>query len=128
MTTTKKTVQRKHTRKTEEKRADALDQGYRVKVDGKVYKVTAGDLTGLDSRALRTQAGITFPGLLSQLVDDFDIDTLAVMIWLARRVHGERALSFEQVAAEVGYEDLEALKIGPEDEDPDDAEDDAPGE
>lgn len=124
-TTTSKTPIRKHTRKTEEKRTDALDEGIRMRFDGEVYSITAGDLTALDSRALRQQAGITFPKLLEQAAEDFDLDTLACLIWLARRVNGERTLTFDEVAASVGYDDLETLDFNAA-EDPDQG--DAPGE
>lgn len=125
MTTTSKTPQRRHTRATEAKRTEALDEGIRLKVGDNVYEITAGDLTALDSRALRQQVGMSFPSLMAQAENDFDIDTLAALIWLARRVNGERDLSFEEVAGEVGYADLEGLDF---DAAPEPDEDDAPGE
>lgn len=124
MTTTKPPA-RRHTRASESKRKDALDEGIRIKIDGEVYAITAGDLTALDARALRNEVGVSFPRLMQQAAEDFDIDTLAALIWLARRTAGERTLRYEDVAAEIGYDDLEGLDLDPdEDEQP---EVDAPG-
>ncbi|HUF98855.1 MAG TPA: hypothetical protein VMM60_12070 [Ilumatobacter sp.] len=110
---------RKVTRKTEEKRDEALSQGVSIAYDGKVYTVRAGDLTGLDSAALRRECGYSFAGLLKALTKDPDIDLIAALVWLSRRTDGEKLLSYDEVAAEIGYDsDIEVVDTEPEDESP----------
>lgn len=110
---------RKVTRKTEEKRDEALDQGVSITVDGRAYTVRAGDLTGLDSSALRRECGYSFAGLMREMRRDPDIDLVAAVMWLARRIEGEQMLSYDDVAGEVGYGiDLEVKDAEPEDESP----------
>jgi hypothetical protein len=53
---------------------------------------------------LRRETGQSFRGLLKAAREDFDIDLFAALVWLSRRVNGERALSFETVAGELDYD------------------------
>jgi hypothetical protein len=121
MSNTKRpTVQRKHTRGTEAKRNEALDEGIRLVVAGEAYEVRAGDLTALDSRALRQQVGMTFPQVMEGMQSAPDIDLVAALMWLARRIKGERDLTYDDVAADVDYAkalDIEVGETGPEDTD-----------
>jgi hypothetical protein len=82
--------------------------GLSVSVDGKTYTVRESDLTAHDARALRLETGMSWRGLLDVASKDFDIDLLAALVWLARRLEGETDLAYEQVLDEVGYDsDLE---------------------
>jgi hypothetical protein len=114
---TRPSVQRKHTRASEQKRADALDEGIRIVLAGTAYEVRAGDLTAMDSLACRQQTGMPFAGILEAFGTAPDIDLVAAVMWLARRVKGERTLSFEAVASELRYGDvldIEVEDVGPE--------------
>jgi hypothetical protein len=99
-------LDRKHTRATETKAHAELDEGVAISVDGREYRVTAGDLNALDSRALRRAIGVGFPGLMQQLGSDPDLDSIAAVVWLARRVEGEAHLEYDDVAAEFTYNDV----------------------
>ena len=111
-------LQRKHTRTTEANRNEALDLGITVKVNGQEYTVRQGDLTSMDTMALRRETGFSFRSLLEAFRADPDIDLIAALMWLSRRVDGERMLSFEQVAIEIDYDaDLDLIEVAePEDE------------
>lgn len=102
---------RQRTRTTEAKRDDALDQGAKITVDGSEYVVRAGDLSALDSRALRKEVGVSFIQLINELQSDADIDSIAAIMWLARRIKGEVTLRYDEVAAEVGYDVLETIEF-----------------
>ena len=101
--TRRPTLQRQHTRASEKKRNDELDLGLTINVNGQEYTVRQGDLTAMDTSALRREVGLSFRGLLEQFTKDPDIDLVAAFVWLARRVDGELLLSFEQVASEMDY-------------------------
>ena len=82
----------------------ALDEGVTIVVDGRKYTVTAGELTGLDVMALRKEVGMSFQGLIGALQTDADVDLIAALMWLARRLEGETTLAYADVAAQVGYD------------------------
>jgi hypothetical protein len=105
------TTARKVTRKTEEKRQSGLDEGLRLTIDGAEYVVRAGDLTALDSRELRRQVGFSFTGLLGAFQSAPDIDLIAAVVWLARRIRGEVTLSYDDVAGEMGYDVLDHIEF-----------------
>lgn len=115
--TQRPTTARKVTRKTEAKRDAALDEGLKLTIDGAEYVVRAGDLTALDSRELRKQVGMSFAALLQAFNTDPDIDLIAAVMWLARRIKGEAQLTYDDVAGEVGYDVLDQIEFadaGPE--------------
>jgi hypothetical protein len=116
---------KKPTRKTNEKVDSSLDMGARFTIDGTVYEILAGDLSALDVQALRKQVGTSFPSLLATLFsDEGDIDTVAAVLWLARKVNGgEPALTYNEVAAEVGYDVIQKIQEGAEQVDGDDSDD-----
>ena len=75
----------------------------RVRYDGTVYEIRAGDLTALDTLALRRETGFTFGRLMNLDPDDFDIDVVAAIVWLCRRQAGENTLRYAAVAADISY-------------------------
>ena len=96
-------------------RQRARGQGIRVTLEGQSYEVWEGDLSALDIAMLRREAGYSWLGLLRAATTDMDLDVVAALAWLARRVNGERNLPFEAVASQVNYEtDLSAEGIDPE--------------
>jgi hypothetical protein len=97
-------LQRQHTRSTEKKRDAALDVGLTIVVDGAEYTVRQGDLTSLDTMALRRETGFSFRSLLVSFQQDPDVDLVAALVWLARRIAGEQMLSYAEVAQEIGYD------------------------
>ena len=92
MTTTAKrpSAARKHTRSTEESRADANEQGLKISLDGEVYEVRLGDVTSNLTRELRRGTGISFNQLMREVTTDPDVDSIAGFVWLARRIAGEK--------------------------------------
>lgn len=97
-------LQRKQTPRSEKARKGELEQGVSIKVDGKTYTVRTGDLTALDAQALRRELGLSFFGLMRALGSDPDIDLIAGIVWLSRRVNGEPMLEYAEVAGEMGYD------------------------
>ena len=119
MTATRPPLQRKVTRASESKRNAELDMGLSISVDGKVYTVRQGDLTSLDTMALRRETGFSFMGLLKAFQQDPDIDLIAALVWLSRRTDGEVMLSYGEVAAEIGYDvDIDVVGEAGEEADP----------
>lgn len=103
MTTNRPSTARKVTRKTEENRESALDQGLRINLDGEVFDVRLGDITSPMARELRAKIGCGPMQLVAQLATDPDVDLLSAFVWLARRIAGEM-VRFEDV--EVTYAQL----------------------
>jgi hypothetical protein len=91
------------------KRAEAkeeAEQGHRIamEVDGTQYVIAAKDLTALDVRAMRDQLGYTYNGLVKRATQDMDVDIVAAIVWLSRRIYGEPDLDYDAVAAVMTYE------------------------
>lgn len=83
------TAARKVTKKTEESRREALDQGVRITLDGESYTLRIGDVTPAMARELRRETGHSFMALVNLLGDDPDIDVIAEAVWVARRMAGD---------------------------------------
>ena len=114
-------LQRKHTPRTDKARKDALDVGMSVVLGDQTYTVRTGDLTSLDTMALRRATGYSFIGLMRAAQKDADIDLIAALVWLARRTNGEPMLDYEEVAAEIDYaSDFDIDVAGEDSEDADD--------
>lgn len=97
-------MQRRQTRGSESARKAELDAGIAVMLDGVRYAVRMGDLTSIDAAHLRRETGFSFRGLMMAAAKDPDIDVIAAIVWLARRIDGEALLSYEDVAGEIGYD------------------------
>ena len=109
------TAQRRHTRATDQARDAELDQGLSITVDGRTHTVRMGDLTALDAQALRRECGYSFMGLMRAFEADPDVDLVAAVVWLARRLEGERLLAYTEVASEIGYDvDIDLVPAEPE--------------
>lgn len=82
--------------------------GMQIEVDGRTYVVRESDLTPRDVAALRRETGFAgWIGLAAEAQRGFDLDVLAALVWLARRVKGE-FVPYETVLDEMSYEsDLE---------------------
>ena len=78
-----------------------------VTIGGVAYKAAAKDLTAVDVREIRKQLGYSFFGLLRELETDSDIDLIAGVVWISRRINGERDLDYAEVAAGISYDDLD---------------------
>lgn len=72
-------------------------------VDGTRYVLSTADVTSNDVNALRQATGLSLRRLFALAGSDIDIDVIAAIVWLSRRVNGERRLAFEKVAGEIGY-------------------------
>ena len=90
-------LDRKVTRKSEEKRDEALDQGLKLTIDGEVYEARVGDVTPDIARELRSYTGKGFMNLIQTTAEDPDIDVISAFVWVARRIRGE-SVAFEDVS------------------------------
>jgi hypothetical protein len=95
---------RRNTKATEKQRDAEMDLGIKILVDGTEYTVRQGDLTSLDTMSLRRETGMSFAGLMAAFQKDPDIDLVAALVWLSRRIDGEMMLSYADVAGEIGYD------------------------
>ena len=116
MTEQRPSLQRKHTRKSEEQRTAALDVGVKIALDGEEYVVKVGDVTSQLARRFRREVGHSFRHAMDEMSTDPDIDSVAAVVWLARLIRGED-VELDDVA--IGYSDLDRIDMaqsGPEDE------------
>lgn len=116
--TRRPTTARKHTPRSTSERKKAMDEGLSIKFEGKTYTVRIGDLSAMDSAALRRETGLSFTGIMRSMTTDPDIDLIAAVVWLARRIDGEKLLAYEDVASEIGYDADIDLLDAEADEDP----------
>lgn len=93
----------KSSKKSEADRKAALEQGMRVTFDGQTYEVRMGDVTPQIARELRAQVGFGFIQLIEQMETVPDVDLVAALVWVARRIRGER-VSLDEI--EIDYSDL----------------------
>lgn len=97
-------VKRKPTRRSEQNRQAEMDQGIAINVNGKRYEVQMGDLTAADAQIFRREMGMSFMKTMQLDPEDFDLDVIAGIVWLARRKDGEVNLRLSEVASEIGYD------------------------
>jgi hypothetical protein len=77
--------------------------GMQIEWDGKTYVVRETDLTPRDVAALRRETGFAgWVGLSTEAQRGFDLDVLAALVWLARRVAGD-VVSYESVLDAMSY-------------------------
>ncbi len=96
------------------RKSKATDVGVKVTIAGKIYEIHFGELTGLDSRALRNATGYSTYSLLNQALGRDgppDLDTAAAVAWLARYRAGETLLTFDEVLAATRWDDQPAIDL-----------------
>lgn len=108
MSNTKRpSLQRQHTRTTEENRDEELDRGFSfVDVDDKRLTVRVRDVKGKHDAALVAATGLDFMGLLEALHGRQGLDLLAAVVWFGRVVNDRETESYAEILEEFGYEDL----------------------
>lgn len=94
---TRPTLQPKVTRKSEEKREEALDDGLKITIDGESHVVRDGDITAQIARELRAVSGMSYLRLVQTIKADADIDVLSTFVWLSKRILGE-VVSHDEVS------------------------------
>lgn len=78
--------------------------GMQIDLNGKTYIVRESDLSSRDIAALRRETGFAgWVGLTQEAARGFDLDVLAALVWLARRVEGQ-IMPYETVLDEIGYD------------------------
>jgi hypothetical protein len=97
-------------RRSKQQNDDGL--GMKIELDGRTYLVRENDLTPRDIRALRQETGFSWAGLGRELEKDPDIDLIAALVWMARRLDGE-VISYDDVLGEMSYKS--DLKISVDD-------------
>jgi hypothetical protein len=86
--------------------------GMQIDYDGRTYVVRESDLTPRLVAELRRETGFAgWVGLGNEAKRGFDLDVLAALVWLARRVQGE-TVDYGTVLDGMGY-DLD-VKVGVE--------------
>lgn len=99
-------------------RAEAENTAVTIKVDGEIYTFRPTEVTARQSGAVRSATGRSLRSVLETAEDDPDIDTIAVLVWLARLQAGERKLSYAEVAESITYGvQVESVDDEPEDDD-----------
>jgi hypothetical protein len=78
-----------------------IGPGIRVTMDNTVYTLHFGEISGADALALRRQAGMSLQEFWQACGDSPDFDLVAIVIWLARRINGERSLPLDAVARRI---------------------------
>lgn len=116
--TQRPSLQKKHTRKTEEARQAGLDAGLRIVIGDEPYEVRLGDISPSLARDVRREFQMGPQKFLATMAADPDVDLLAGFMWIARRIRGEY-VDLETVMDSVGYQtlldnDIEFDSTGPE--------------
>jgi hypothetical protein len=89
-------------RRSSGKADDSL--GMKIEVDGRTYVVRESDLTSRDIAAIRRETGFAgWVGIATEVQRGFDLDVLAALVWLARRIDGD-IVPYESVLDEMSYE------------------------
>ena len=74
------------------------------------------ELSALDASSVRKATGLSLSRLVAGAQDDPDIDTIAVLIFLAERQAGDYRITFQEVLESIHYGDTVKLEeITPED-------------
>lgn len=73
-----------------------------ITVDGKAYEFRPGDVTGKIARLVRHATGMSLSKAMQQLVDDADLDNLAVVMYAASLQAGSPE-SFEEIEESISY-------------------------
>lgn len=93
------------------RKKDADSPGMQIEVNGRTYVVRESDLTPRDVAALRRETGFAgWMGLVAEVERGFDLDVLAALVWLARRIKGE-FVPFESVLDEMSYDADVEIKV-----------------
>lgn len=101
-------------------RADAEKASVSINVDGVTHTFYPAEVSARMASEVRAATGRSLRAVLESAEDDPDLDTIAVLVWLARRQAGERKLPFAVVADSLTYESsVEAAEAAPDDEVPD---------
>ncbi len=79
------------------------DAGVEIALNGKTYKLAMSDCTALDAKDCRRQTGMSLNTIFGSASGESDLDSIAAMVWLARRHDGERELTYDDVASEITY-------------------------
>jgi hypothetical protein len=79
------------------KRAEQVDDAQRVMVIrlewcDETHRIARGNIPQEQRFAVRKALGMT----LSDMLEAFDTDTIAVLVWLSKRMHGKPSLSWAQ--------------------------------
>lgn len=84
-----------------------------IEVNGRTHVVRESDLSPRDVAALRRETGFAgWLGLTQEAQRGFDLDVLAALVWLARRIDGE-TVSYDSILDELSYDT--DMKISVED-------------
>lgn len=103
---------RKETRKTQEKRDEALEQGIAfTDDDGTRLQVRVRDVKGRHDAQLVDAIGLDFMGLLEALSQRQGLDLLAAVVWFGRLVNGREAGTYADTVDDFGYGDVIALDV-----------------
>jgi hypothetical protein len=85
------------------------------RIDGVRYTLRPGQITGEDFRLFRSDTGQPLQ-IFDAATSTMGIDTLAAMIWIARRQAGERKLSYLDVEKSLTLESVQSLEVDIEDD------------
>jgi uncharacterized protein (TIGR03382 family) len=96
--------------------ASMSDNKIKITTNGNPYEIDLGALSALDEKDYFIAVGHTIMDLFTGAAG-FSTYAVAGLVWLWRRRHNERTLTFAEVADEFKMSDLETLKIGDEEED-----------
>lgn len=88
-------------RKSVSKKDDS--PGIQLDLDGRSYVVRESDISPHDIRALRKETGFSWAGLGRELAKDPDLDLIAALVWLARRIAGDE-VTYDSILDDLSYD------------------------
>lgn len=81
------------------------DEGLVFTVDGKRHELNVVEITGREAKAFRDATGIALRRAFAAFAgdpDSVDLDTVAGIVWLARRQGGEE-VAYDDVLGSISY-------------------------
>lgn len=115
MTASRPSPVRKITPKVEAARKKAVDQTESIRIDGVVYTIRAGDITGLMEHEFRRITGMSVRGMVDQMYRDPGLDTFAAFVFMAKTLNGAET-TFEAELEALNYDsdfDVDAADAEP---------------
>lgn len=89
-------------------RKRAKRSGFRVTIGTETWVLRTADIGPGDDFLVRRQTGVPLSQYLT--ADSFGLDSVAVIVWMARRKNGEKRLTFARVLEEFpNFEEIDEL-------------------
>ncbi len=88
----------------------------KLTLDGRSHQIRIDQLGAKETRMVRQATGMSWRAWLATFETDFDSDSVAVLLWMARVRAGEDRLTLEEVEDHLGYQSDLLVELVDDDE------------